>query len=119
MGVVWKEKNLALILFSICLIGKLIFIYLVESKPESDFKVLYDAAKLYSHGDIKSFNDVSGNYFNVWAYQSIFTLYQSFLLYIYDSIDILKIVNCFFIAGSAVFVYQISRFFLETKFHSQ
>lgn len=111
MGVVWKENNLALILFSISLISKLIFIYLVQSKPESDFKVLYDAAKSYSHGDIKSFNGVSGNYFDVWAYQSIFTLYQSLLLYIYDSIDILKIVNCFFIAGSSVFVYQISRFF--------
>lgn len=81
---------------------------LVNSKPESDYAVIFNTASSFSAGDISSFNVGPGAYYDVWAYQSVYTLYQALVLYIYNSIDALKILNVLFMSGSCVLVYKIS-----------
>lgn len=80
---------------------------LVNSKPESDFATILETASMYADGAIKTFNVGPGGYYDVWAYQSVYTLYQALILYLYHSVDALKILNVFFMAGSSVMVYKI------------
>lgn len=102
-----NSKNYGWLVFVISIITKLIFIMLVNSKPESDFAMIFKTAGMFADGTIKTLNAGPGSYYDVWAYQSVYTLYQAFVLYVYNSIDALKILNVFFMAGSSVMVYKI------------
>ncbi|QLZ77865.1 DUF2079 domain-containing protein [Citrobacter sp. RHBSTW-00107] len=79
----------------------------MNSKPESDFETIFQTAGMYADGTINTFNVGPGGYYDIWAYQSVYTLYQALVLYLYHSIDALKLLNVFFMAGSSVMIYKI------------
>lgn len=104
---VLHQTNHVWIIFILSLTTKLIFVMLVNSKPESDFETIFQTAGMYADGTINTFNVGPGGYYDIWAYQSVYTLYQALVLYLYHSIDALKLLNVFFMAGSSVMIYKI------------
>jgi 4-amino-4-deoxy-L-arabinose transferase-like glycosyltransferase len=82
-------------------------IIIVRTPPISDFEVMLRAARLFAIGDY-SFKEFQ--YFLSFPYQTIFAVYQGLIIKIFgDSIFLLKIINCFFIASTNYLVYIIGK----------
>ena len=72
-------------------ISRIIIIISINTVPQSDFAVLYDAAQRLVAGDY-TFNTES--YFQTWAYQTGYVIYEAAVLKIWNNIWALKIMNC-------------------------
>ena len=86
---------------------RLACILLIDTPPESDFKIMYDAAISFSKGDY-SFNNLI--YFRHWAYQTGFVIYQGIIVKLFgvqNALLAIKIVNVLFSSGSCVLIYLI------------
>ena len=81
-----------LYLFVASLLVRFIIIFLIKTEPISDFKLLFDSAQMLAEGDY-SFNDYV--YYQMWPYQIGFLMWEAFFLKIWNSVWVLKIVNCF------------------------
>jgi len=101
-----------LFLFLAAFMVRLLVIVLVQTPPESDFDVLYQASLGVLEGD-RSFLDM--NYFRLWPYQSGFVYYQSLLLRIWNDVFFLKLVNCVTAAATVMLVYRIAREFCSER----
>lgn len=97
----------AVAIFVLAFLSKGIFAAVVKAIPFSDFDIFYqNALKLFS-GD-KSFGNTF--YFRTWAYQTGPIIYYSGLMKLFGTgLLPLKLANAFFMAGTNVFVYLISR----------
>lgn len=100
-----------LVLLSIIL--RLIWIFMVNTEPVSDFSLQNYAANLILEGQYSVLKGI--DYFNVWVYQLGFSVYCSFLFFIFGSnILVVKILNVILSSGIAVLVYFIaSKIFSE------
>lgn len=97
----------AISIFLIAFLAKGIFVTLVDTKPFSDFNIFYENAINLAAGE-KSFGNTF--YFQTWAYQSGPVIYYSLLIKFFGSgLLPLKLANTFFMAGSNMFIYLISR----------
>ncbi|WP_242835325.1 hypothetical protein [Ruminiclostridium papyrosolvens] len=92
-----------LFIIAFCLKGFVAVRY--NAIPQSDFKLIYNAAIKFAQGDF-SFSNTK--YFSLWSYQTGIVLYYGFLLKLGCNIIGLKICNCLFIAGVNVLIYMIS-----------
>ncbi|MCX7920515.1 MAG: glycosyltransferase family 39 protein [Clostridia bacterium] len=83
---------------------RLIWIISVETKPISDYDLLYKAAKAINSGN---FNYIKGiEYFQQWVYQLGFVVYQTLILKIFgEGYVVLKLLNVLFSVGTCVLVY--------------
>ncbi len=99
-------------LFLVAFFSRLVVVLMVQTPPESDFDVLYQASLGVCNGD-RSF--VDAGYFLRWPYQSGFVYFQSLLLEIWNSLFFLKLVNCFTAAATVVLVYWIAREFCSDR----
>ncbi len=88
-------------------LAKGVFAALVDTQPVSDFNTFYSCAVDLLNGN-KSFGQ--GLYFRTWAYQTGPIIYYSFIMKLFGTgLLPLKLINCFFMAGSNMFVYLIAR----------
>lgn len=104
--------HFTIILFGGGLALRIVIVTVLHTPPESDFLFLYDAAQSLLVGD-KSFLDTV--YFSLWAYQSMFVVWEAALLKICNSIIFLKCVNAVFSAGSVCLLYRTMRGFVSEK----
>ena len=63
------------------------------------------ASKMFSHGDY-SFNQWW--HFYTWGYQTGFVIYQGFLLKLFNSVFLLKLLNVLYSSFFVLFIYKIS-----------
>lgn len=85
-----------------------------NAPPISDFANFYHSALKAAGGD---FSFSSNVYYRFWSYQTGIVLYYALLIKIFgNSMIMLKIVNCAFIAGTNVLVYLISRKVAKEKY---
>ena len=101
-----------LILFIIALFLRIGVVLRIKTPPQSDFLVLYEASQGVLEGD---FSFLDRNYFQKWAYQTGFVLYQSILLRICNKMLFLKLVNCILSTLTVVLVYLIAKEFAGKK----
>jgi len=100
---------LAVLAFSL----RVAWIVLVKTQPDSDYYVMYAAARKAAKGDF-SFN--TDPYFAAWAYQMGFTLYQSLIIRLFgEGILSLKLINCIISTGTVILVYKTG----ETVFNER
>lgn len=109
-------KKFPIVLFVGSFIIRMIMVLCVRTQPESDFKLMYDAAQMLLQHDF-SFN--SGWYFQTWAYQIGFVLWEAFFLAIWNSLWCLKIVNCLLGAGINLLIYFISKEIMHEEVSSR
>ncbi|SHJ19817.1 ArnT family glycosyltransferase [Thermoclostridium caenicola] len=91
------------------------YISIVKTPLESDFKLLYEAAVLFSQGDY-SFSELV--YFRDWAYQTGFVIYQGLVVKLFGpdgSIWALKILNCLWNTGITLLIYLIAGNFFKER----
>ncbi|PYG86949.1 dolichyl-phosphate-mannose-protein mannosyltransferase [Ruminiclostridium sufflavum DSM 19573] len=96
-----------LAVFVLGFLTKSIPAFLTDIKPVSDFDVFYQyALKLLNGG--RSLEDME--YFRTWAYQTGPVIYYAALMKLFGTgLLTLKLANCFFMAGTNVFIYLIAR----------
>lgn len=99
-------------LFLSALVLRVIAAAVIRTPPESDFALLLDASQRINNGDMSFLDTI---YFQKWDYQMGFVFFQSTLLKIWNSVDFLKVVNCFFSAGNTLFIYLIAKEFVSQK----
>ncbi len=107
------KQTFAILLFIIafCLKGFVAVRY--NAIPQSDFKLIYNAALQLVQGD---FSFAYTKYFSLWSYQTGIVLYYGFLLKLGCNIVGLKICNCLFMAGVNVLIYKISDKLMGDKY---
>lgn len=91
------------------------YIIIIDTPLDSDFKLLYDAAVLFSRGDYSFSGQV---YFQEWAYQTGFVIYQGLVIRVFGEaggIIALKILNCLWNTGITLIIYLIARNFFGEK----
>jgi len=94
---------------------RLAYVFTVNTPLDSDFKLLYDAAVLFSHGDNSFSEEV---YFQEWAYQTGYIIYQGLVIKVFGEavgIIALKILNCLWNTGITLLIYLIARNFFGEK----
>lgn len=102
-----RTPYFGLILFLFSLVTKIAMILIIRTPPISDFEVMLRAARLFAIDDY-SFKEFQ--YFSFFPYQTIFVVYQGLIIKIFgDSVLLLKIINCFFIACTNYLVYKIGK----------
>ncbi|ACL75755.1 integral membrane protein [Ruminiclostridium cellulolyticum H10] len=99
------KRIFAILLFVMAFCLKSYVAVRYNAAPQSDFKLIYNAAIKLAQGDF-SFSNTK--YFSLWSYQTGIVLYYGLLLKLGLNVIGLKICNCFFIAGVNVLVYKIS-----------
>ena len=109
----FKIKKFPIVLFLVALLFRIVFCYIVDTQPISDFKVLLDASRSVNASD---FSFINTTYFTTWSYQMGFVFFQSLLLKICDSVLFLKIINCFITSGICVLIYYIAKEFIKEEY---
>lgn len=96
---------------------RVFFLATIPTEPDSDFLLLYDAAKSATAGDFSWTHDQQayGGYFYRWGYQIPFVLYEAVILGLFRSILALKLFNVLFMVGANYLLYRIARLFLSEK----
>lgn len=102
-----KPLAFAVTIFVLAFLFKSILILMTDTKPVSDFNTFYQNAINLLNGD-KSFGHTF--YFKTWAYQTGPVIYYSAIMKLFGTAILpLKLVNCFFMAGSNALIYLIAR----------
>ena len=107
-----KIKRFGLLLFLISFIVRLVFIIVFNFPQVYDFATLLDASHMFSHADY-SFNQWF--HFHTWGYQTGFVIYQGFLLKLFHSEFLLKLLNILYSSLLVLFVYRLSRRISDEK----
>ncbi|MFA6308429.1 MAG: glycosyltransferase family 39 protein [Clostridia bacterium] len=101
-----SPKILIISILSFGFILRFVFILVVQTHINSDFAIMFDAAKKVAVGNFSCF-DIS--YFQNWAYQTPFVLYQGLILKLFGSVFILKFLNVCFMTGIIFLIYLFAR----------
>lgn len=91
---------------------RLFFILTVNTPVESDFYVMYEAAKQFSKGDM-SFGNT--DYFQCWGGQTGLVIFNGMLLKIWNNIFFLKLFNCIASALTNLIIYLIAKEYFSKK----
>ena len=92
---------------------RFLFILLIDTRPESDFAMLYEAAKELAAGN-NTLN--SSPYFQTWAYQSGYVLFLAFFIRFFGAgLFSFKVMNCLFSAATTLLVYLLARRMASAK----
>ncbi len=94
-----------LIVFTLLL--RIVWIILANTEPVSDFMLMNKAANLILEGKLSELKAIQ--YFNVWVYQLGYSVFCSFLYFIFGSnIFVVKLFNVLFSTGTVVIIYFIA-----------
>ena len=99
----------AIILFIISLVCKISIAILIQTPPESDFYLLYYAARELADG-----NNIlnTTQYFQFWAYQSGFVVWMSFFICFFNvGVQFFLITNALVVSITNVLLYFLCRRF--------
>ncbi len=108
-----SEKAFLVILIAVAFLVRLIWILTVNTLPESDYELMYNAAIKGANGD---FTFSTNSYYSQWAYQMGFTLYQSLIISVFgEGTFVLKLMNCIISTGTTVLVYKIAESVFNEK----
>lgn len=99
-------KRFWLVLFLISFVIRFIFILVADFPQVYDFATLLDASHMFSRGDY-SFS--SWFHFHTWGYQTAFVIYQGFLLKLFGSEFLLKVLNIVYSSLLVLFIYFFGR----------
>lgn len=94
------------LLFLLAFGMRLAIVLWIQTPPQSDFYLLFDASQKLLEGDLSFLNT---EYFQLWSYQMGFVAFQSLLLRLWNHILMPKLVNCLLGAATCVLVYLIAR----------
>lgn len=102
-----SPRIFAAIIFILAILLKSLLVFLIDTKPVSDFNLFYQyALKLYN--GYKPLDNIL--YFKTWAYQTGPVMYYAAIMKLFGTgLLPLKLVNCFFMAGTNVLIYLIAR----------
>ena len=101
-----KIKNYLIFIFSLSLIIRIITIILLKVPVLDDYKTMLDAALSINNNDLSFLNDF---YFKTFSYQLGFTIYESILLKIINSITFLQVINSLITSLIVVMIYLIGK----------
>ena len=101
-----KIKNHLIFIFSLSLIIRIITIILLKVPVLDDYKTMLDAALSINNNDLSFLNDF---YFKTFSYQLGFTIYESILLKIINSITFLQVINSLITSLIVVMIYLIGK----------
>ena len=99
-------------LLGFSLISKLGVILIFNPPIESDFKTMYDAAKMLASGN---FDYTNWDYIIRWGYQTGHIFYQAVILKLCDSVFLLKFINCLALTGTTVIMYLTIKELINEK----
>lgn len=86
---------------------KVIFVLNMNTKPVSDFALIYNAAQSVAGGDYSALH--SSTYFRVWGYYTGFVLFEAFWVKLGAGVTTFKLINCVVLTITNVLVYLIAR----------
>lgn len=101
-----KINKFYLILLILSLSIRIICILVLNYEQVYDFKILLDASKTLSNKDY-SFN--TWGHLRMWGYQTGFVIYQAFILKLFNSILVLKILNAIYSSLLVIIIYYFSK----------
>lgn len=101
-----KIPKFELCLFIVSLLIRVVVIFAMNTAPVSDFKYMLDAAIKFNNGTMNFNKDT---YFTLWGYQTGFTLYEAFVLKIFKSPMVLKILNAVYSSVIVVLIYKFAK----------
>ena len=101
-----KIKNYLIFIFSLSLIIRIITIILLKVPVLDDYKTMLDAALSINNNDLSFLNDF---YFKTFSYQLGFTIYESILLKIINSMTFLQVINSLITSLIVVMIYLIGK----------
>ena len=101
-----KIKNYLIFIFSLSLIIRVITIILLKVPVLDDYKTMLDAAISINNNDLSFLNNF---YFKTFSYQLGFTIYESILLNIINSITFLQVINSLITSIIVVMIYLIGK----------
>ena len=107
-----KIKKFGLLLFIISFIIRLVFVIVFDFPQVYDFATLLDASHMFAEGDY-SFNQWF--HFHTWGYQTGFVIYQGFLLKLFNSEFLLKLLNILYSSCLVLFIYRLSKRISDEK----
>ena len=93
---------------------RVFFVAAIPTEPDSDFFLMYEAARSAAAGDFSWTHDQQayGAYFYRWGYQIPFVLYEAAVLRLFRSIMALKLFNVLFMVGANYLLYRIGKLYL-------
>ena len=101
-----KIKNYLIFIFSLSLIIRIITIILLKVPVLDDYKTMLDAALSINNNDLSFLNEF---YFKTFSYQLGFTIYESILLKIINSITFLQVINSLITSLIVVMIYLLGK----------
>ena len=101
-----KIKNYLIFIFSLSLIIRIITIILLKVPVLDDYKTMLDAALSINNNDLSFLNEF---YFKTFSYQLGFTIYESILLNIINSITFLQVINSLITSLIIVMIYLLGK----------
>ncbi len=107
-----QDSTALVIILAVSFGLRLVFILVIHTPLESDFKELFSAAKQLADGDLSW---LGSEYFTRWAFQIPFVLYESLLWRLFHSVFVVKLINVFFMLGTNYLIYLISREFVSPR----
>ncbi len=105
-------RNFSFFLFSVAFCIRLIIVLTINTPPISDFECLLSASQRLLEGDTSFVSEGfwgGVKYFQIWAYQLGYVVFQSGLLLVWNNILMLQLFNCLMGAGTTVLVYLIAK----------
>lgn len=107
-----KIKHFGLVLFLVSFVVRLIFVIIADFPQIYDFETLLEASKMFAVGDY-SFNEWW--HFYTWGYQTGFVIYQGFLLKLFNSVFLLKVLNVLYSSCLVFLVYFLAKKISDEK----
>ncbi len=102
-----NETRHTLCMLAVAFVIRYLFIRLIDTQPESDFALLYKAAKELAAGN-NTLN--SSPYFSTWAYQSGYVLFLAFFIRFFGAgLFFFKVMNCLLSTVTVLLVYLLAR----------
>ena len=98
------------LLLAFAVLTQMLAVIAIDAQPISDFGLMYNNAVSTINGDLSW---TGTEYFQRWAYQIPFVLYEALVLSVSNSLRALQLMNVFFAVGCIWLVYMLAALYLE------
>ncbi len=99
-----------MLLLTFAVFTQMLAVIAIDAQPVSDFSLMYSSAVSTVNGDLSW---TGTEYFQRWAYQIPFVLYEALVLSVSNSMRALQLMNIFFAVGCIWLVYMLAALYLE------
>lgn len=99
-----------MLLLAFAVFTQMLAVIAIDAQPISDFSLMYSSAVSTLNGDLSW---TGTEYFQRWAYQIPFVLYEALVLSVSNSMRALQLMNVFFAVGCIWLVYMLAALYLE------